>query len=114
MTSDKKTARKGLLPAPMQALLASLGARYHRALQVIDEALDSENFKEKTWAVDLILKRGKSAAADDELSIDAALLSSSASVDHVAEAMPEEDLSQLSESELLTRIRGYLKDWEPD
>jgi len=110
--SPRKTIRPGLL-LPMQALLEALGARYQRAMKVIDEALDSENFKEKVWAVDWILKRGKTAI-DEELALNAALTASSENRDADSTATPAEDLSKLSDGELLTRIRGYLKDWEPD
>jgi hypothetical protein len=45
-----------LIPRLKQFLI-ELGKRYQVALNVIDEALHSENFKEKIWAVELILKR---------------------------------------------------------
>lgn len=99
MTPRKAPASKGLL----KRLWEALGDRYHRVLQVIDEALASDNFKEKTWAVDWILKH---APQEDKAENQAR---------HKAERAPSpQELDAMSEEELLTHIRHHLKDWEPD
>lgn len=93
----------GILPK-LKMLLDALTDRYHRVLGVIDEALASESMKDKIWAVDLILKRTpteESATATPRQSKKEAAL------------LEPAELEQLSEQELLNRVRGYIKDWEP-
>lgn len=102
MTPRKPTTKKGLLPK-LKSFMNALGDRYQRALQVIDEALASENLKDKIWAVDLILKR--TPAPDTE----AKLKTSSEQPEAPAPLTPEE-LAELSEAELLKRIREALGD----
>ena len=62
-SSGTRPDHQDLLPVSTQDFEAALGARYQRALQVIDEALESENFKHKIWAVDRILKSIKSCTS---------------------------------------------------
>jgi hypothetical protein len=92
----------GLLPK-IKAFMDALGDRYQRALQVIDEALASDNLKDKIWAVDLILKRTPSGSSEE--------IPSKKQVS-VHNPSPEE-LDSLSDTELLNRIRSHLQDWEP-
>lgn len=103
MKPKKILPQTGLLPK-LKNLLDALSDRYQRVLGVIDEALDSDSMKDKIWAVDLILKRtptdtpstptdGKGKKADAQLN--------------------PTDLEQLSEQELLNRVRSYIQDWEP-
>ncbi len=103
MKPKKLPPQTGLLPK-LKNLLDALSDRYQRVLSVIDEALDSESMKDKIWAVDLILKRtptdtpaptpnGKGKKSDAPLN--------------------PADLEQLSEQELLNRVRTYIQDWEP-
>lgn len=101
----KPSKTMGLFPK-LKRFWEALGDRYQRALQVIDEALASDNLKDKIWAVDLILK--KTPASDT---------TNTKSVNIPDE--PEEpilspgDLEQLSDAELLSKIRVHLKDWGP-
>lgn len=98
MTPRKPTAKKGLLPK-LKSFLDALGDRYQRALQVIDEALDSESLKDKIWAVDLILKR--TPVPEPKTKAEASKTDS-------PQPMTREELDQLSEAELLKRIRDAL------
>jgi|GEM_PF-2347950 hypothetical protein len=100
MTPRKPTAKKGLLPK-LKSFLDALGDRYQRALQVIDEALDSESLKDKIWAVDLILKR---APAPEPSPKNIATENKTDS----PRPLTREELDQLSEAELLKRIRDAL------
>lgn len=43
----------------LMQFVAGLQSRLHRILGVIDDALDSENLKDRVWAVDQLLKRLK-------------------------------------------------------
>lgn len=100
--TPKKSPHKGLLPK-LKAFMEALGDRYQRALQVVDEALASDNLKDKIWAVDLILKRTPSASTE-EIAAPKPLPNENPS---------PEALDGLSDTELLQRIRSHLKDWEP-
>lgn len=103
MKPKKITPSTGLLPK-LKHLLDALSDRYNRVLGVIDEALDSESMKDKIWAVDLILKRTPTE--------DPAPTSGKKGKKADASLDPAE-LEQLSEQELLNRVRSYIKDWEP-
>lgn len=81
----------------------ALGDRYHRALLVIDEALASDNLKDKIWAVDLILKRTPNIETDGQ----------SKARKEKEKHLSSASIAQLSETELIERIKGYVKDWEP-
>ncbi len=67
MDSDK-------LLKPVKRLITALQKRYKHILHVIDEALQSENIKDKIWAVEQIIKRSQLDKA-----IDSALESAMAS-----------------------------------
>jgi hypothetical protein len=99
--SRKPPNKKGFLPK-LKAFMEGLGDRYHRALLVIDEALASDNLKDKIWAVDLILKRTPSVETDSQ---------PKQRKGH--DILSTEAISQLSDTELVEQIRGYVKDWEP-
>jgi hypothetical protein len=106
VTPRKAPVPKGLLPK-LKGFLEALGDRYHRALQVIDEALASDNLKDKIWAVDWILKRlPTSSVAELEPKTPTADQKNAAKVLKLAQ------LQTLNESELLNRIRGYLREEE--
>lgn len=100
MSPRKSTSKTdGLLPK-LKHFLEALGDRYQRVLSVIDEALSSDSLKDKIWAVDLILKRTPAAppaaeAAKPDLADD-------------ADALP--DPEKMSDAELLSQLRKYLKD----
>jgi hypothetical protein len=101
MGSRKPVPKKGLLPK-LKSFLDGLGDRYHRALMVIDEALASDNLKDKIWAVDLILKRSPTPEVETQ-----------PKSPKKGKPLSKEELAQLSDVELLQRMRSYLKDWEP-
>jgi len=75
-----------------------------QVLRVIEEALASENFKEKTWAVDWFFKHLPATTSESKAS----------SGKRGEKPLPMAELEAMSEEELLTRIRDHLKDWEPD
>lgn len=102
MKPKKIPPASGLFPK-LKLLLDALADRYNRVLGVIDEALDSESMKDKIWAVDLILKR----TPTEEVA------SSDKKTKKAASTFDPTELEQLSEQELLNRVRGYIKDWEP-
>lgn len=101
MSGKKPTARAGFLPK-LKGFLEGLGDRYQRVLQVIDEALASDNLKDKIWAVDLILKRTPSVEPGKEVNGKQPAASKPA------------DLEKLSEAELLARLRALLDDTPPE
>ncbi|WP_373531123.1 hypothetical protein [Vampirovibrio sp.] len=103
MKPKKIPSTGGLLPK-LKNLLDALSDRYHRVLGVIDEALDSESMKDKIWAVDLILKRTPAEDANT------AVVKKGKKAETPLEPA---ELEQLSEQELLNRVRTYIKDWEP-
>lgn len=103
MTPSKKNSGKGILPK-LKTFLEALGDRYHRALHVIDEALASDNLKDKIWAVDLILKRTPPLDTDGKAKTDAK---------QSKEALSSESLNQMNTTELMDRIRTYLKEPGP-
>lgn len=102
MKPKKMPPASGLLPK-LKLLLDALADRYNRVLGVIDEALDSESMKDKIWAVDLILKRTPTEETG----------TSEKKTKKSASTLDPTELEQLSEQELLNRVRGYIKDWEP-
>jgi hypothetical protein len=104
MKPKKMPPTGGLLPK-LKNLLDALAERYNRVLGVIDEALDSESMKDKIWAVDLILKR--TPPCED------ATPPSTPKGKKGSASLEPADLEQLSEQELLNRVRAYIKDWEP-
>ena len=83
---------------------SALGERYQRVLQIIDDALNSECFTERRWAVELWLKR--SATADAE-----PLAEPPARRKKKNKPPTPQELEALSDGELLARIQGHLKDW---
>jgi hypothetical protein len=102
MSGKKTPAKKGLLPK-LKGFLEGLGDRYQRVLQVIDEALASESLKDKIWAVDLILKRTPPPEA----------LSDTPENSRSAAGTPDlSGLEQLSDAELLARLRQQLGEFE--
>ncbi len=108
MNSRKpKTTKPGILPK-LKGFLNALGDRYQKALQVIDEALASDNFKDQIWAVDWILKRmpspDESANKKDgkRKKAETGILET------------KEQLARLNETELLKRIRDHLGDSAPN
>lgn len=104
MPPRKSPGKKGLLPK-LKSFLDALGDRYQWALTVIDEALASDNLKDKIWAVDLILKRAPAPPDTNANHADTAAT-------RTQEADPQA-LAQLSEAELLKRIRAYLHEDAP-
>lgn len=50
---------------PVKRLISALQKRYKHILHVIDEALQSENIKDKIWAVEQIIKRSQLDKAVD-------------------------------------------------
>ena len=58
MDSDK-------LLKPVKRLITALQKRYKHILHVIDEALQSQNIKDKIWAVEQIIKRSQLDKAVD-------------------------------------------------
>lgn len=98
------TKRKtGLLPK-LKGLFEALGDRYQRVLQVIDEALASDNLKDRIWAVDWILKRTPDPAPPEP--------SKSARQKARQETLSPESLAKMNDAELLARIRTYLDQLE--
>lgn len=89
--------KSGLLPK-LKGFMESLSDRYHRVLQVIDEALASESLKDKIWAVDLILKKTPNPETVRK---------------STEKKLDPTTLAQMDDAELLRQIRGHLKDWEP-
>lgn len=103
MKPKKIPPQTGLLPK-LKNLLDALSDRYQRVLGVIDEALDSDSMKDKIWAVDLILKRTPT---------DTPTPAPGGKGKKAEATMSPADLEQLSEQELLNRVRTYIQDWEP-
>lgn len=103
MASRKGTAPEGFLTV-LKAFWAGLGARSHRIWQVIDEALSSDNLKDKIWAVDWLFKHLPVAEPEAKAT----------RAKRGEKPIPLPELEAMSEEELLTRIRHHLKDWEPD
>ncbi len=95
------TPRKTGLMAKLKRFMEALSDRYHRVLQIIDEALASEDFKEKKWAVDLILKGAETPDKPSRVKSQA------------RPALPatesEPDPALLSEEELIRHIRARLE-----
>ncbi len=108
MTPRKAATPKGLLPK-IKSFIEALGDRYHRALQVIDEALASDNLKDKIWAVDWILKRLPTSTG---MELDPK--GPTPQEKKAKRALTLAQMRALQETELVNRIRGYLKDWEKE
>jgi hypothetical protein len=83
---------------------SALESQYQRILQVIDDALNSDNFKERSWAVELWIKR---LAMPDAEPTDA----TTARRKKKNKLPSPQELEALSDAELLTRIQDHLKDW---
>lgn len=100
----KNSVDSGMIPK-MRQFLIDLAKRYQSVLRIIDEALQSENFKDKTWAVELILKRlpfGQSGSdADKELK------KKGSSVQRLPVASSQ-DIASMSDEALLQEIQSYL------
>lgn len=81
-------------------MVVALKDRFSKVLQVIDDALDSENIKDRTWAVDIILKR---------LGMESALTANPSGKPAKADKRAiAQEVDALSDDELLTRIREQL------
>jgi hypothetical protein len=93
--------KKGLVPR-LKDFWTALGERYHRVLQVVDDALSSENLKERAWAVDVILKK-MSVAEKQSLQAEA----------RVKPELTPEEIRQMDAETLMARIRDYLKTPRP-
>ena len=104
MKPKKIPPTSGIFPK-LKSFLDALSERYQRVLGVIDEALDSESMKDKIWAVDLILKRSPVE--------DTATNANDKKNKKTTSALDPAELEQLSEQELINRVRTYIKDWEP-
>jgi hypothetical protein len=108
MAPRKVSIPKGLIPK-----VKSFWERLSdKVLHVIEEALASENFKEKTWAVDWFFKH--LPAAEPKAATPAGKKGGSAQSEGGTEVESILALEAMSEEELLGRIRDHLKDWEPD
>lgn len=83
-----------------KSLVAALKQRFARVLQVIDEALNSPEFRERIWAVEQILKRLKPNEKAREKSATRPAKKKKPAV--------REDFSALSEPELLAKIQALL------
>lgn len=101
-----KPKKKGLLPK-LKLFWDALSDRCQFALQVIDEALASDNLKEKIWAVDWIFKRLPAPSAA-ELEPNGP----TPEAKKAEKALKISQLQTLDEAALLARIRDYLKDGE--
>ena len=102
-----KTATRKVL-SPFKKMAKAFSERYQDVMRVIDEALTSENLRERIWAVDQILKRANPDKADAE---------PKTRVQKQMEQQPDSavdkasgNLSVLSDEELLLRIEAYLYD----
>ncbi len=98
---------KRILPS-VQKFMKSLQDRYHKVLGVLDEALDSENLKDKIWAVELILKRLK---PEGHLPSPSHAPNKTPGTENIASSDPPlspEALKHLSNEELLAEIQGIL------
>lgn len=98
-----KAPSKTSMMTRFKRFMDALSERYQTVLQIIDEALASDNLRDKSWAVDVILKRcaapAESAAAKNKNRSTAPTSS-----------LSRQSLSQLSQEELLQQIRQYLPD----
>lgn len=82
---------------PLARLMEAFQKRVHQIIEVIDEALGSEELKHRIWAVELLLKRfspEKNATANSTRSSKQPTLP---------------NLSKLSDNELMSRIRHLLE-----
>ena len=89
----------------LKQFMEALSERYQRVLQIVDDALASDDFKEKKWAVDLILKGQDEIAAERK----AAKAAKGQPAKPVAQRPEWLDVSLLSDEELLRRIRDSLQ-----
>ena len=64
MSPEKKPGGKTVMGG-MKRFMQALADRYHKILEVIDEALASESLKDRIWAVELLLKRAKPEEAPE-------------------------------------------------
>ncbi|MDX2083829.1 MAG: hypothetical protein SFZ03_00370 [Candidatus Melainabacteria bacterium] len=84
-------------------LLDALSERYQRILEVFDQALVSDNLKDRIWAVDQILKR---LAPEADTSTRGDKKHPAAAANTTSQRQP----STLSEQELMQQIRELLND----
>ncbi len=94
----RKKATENGSPAsnPFTRLMEAFQKRVHQIVEVIDEALGSDELKHRIWAVELLLKRfapEKAPASKPARS---------------PKQPPLPDLSSLSDEELMARIRRLL------
>lgn len=92
-------ARKDKAENRLGRFFKSLQERYHRVIEVIDEALASDSLRDRIWAVEQILKRIKPGEEKKR------------------NARPKAgnvDVSKLSDEELLVKIRELLGDDDSD
>lgn len=96
--------KSGIFPR----FLSALKDRYHHVLQVIDEALASDNLKDRIWAVEQILKRTK-PEADMEMSEKAFEVSNRLKTKS-SQLLDSARISEMTEQELLAAIRDALSE----
>ena len=97
----KKSSGKSMLTS-LKKMAGAFNRRYREVIRVIDEALASENLRERIWAVDQILKRTK-----PEVWESAELSKARTQAAKLAKTL---DPALLSDTELLSRIEAYLYD----
>ncbi len=86
----KQTEKNGL-----QKLMEAFHKRLHRIIEVIDDALNSEQLRDRIWAVEQMLKRVKPEASSGNPPVNKAT---------------KKDLEKLSDDELLEAIRNLTQD----
>lgn len=100
MTPPKPSAKTTLINK-FRAFMDALSDRYQQVLKVIDEALASESLKDRSWAVDIILKRALPPEGTAE---------KAKSKKPKAPTLAE--LSRMSDEELMQRIQQALPELE--
>lgn len=98
--------RVGLFPK----FLSALKERYHHVLQVIDDALASDNLKDRIWAVEQILKRTKPEVQPEATSASAKELKKS--IKKIQ--LDSKTISAMTDQELLAAIQKVLSSEEGD
>jgi len=83
---------------PLYRLIEALKTRYHRVIEVIDDALNSDNLRDRIWAVDQLIKK---------LALDTPKKTVSPPLDKAG-------LKALSDDELMTRIQVLLQSTQGD
>lgn len=111
---EKSTAVKTTraILSPLQKLVKAFKDRYESVLRVIDDALASENLRDRIWAAELLMKRAEKAAESSpktRVQKQMEMLPEDADENGAENATPE-NISGLSDDELLSRIEAYLYD----